>query len=148
MSFDIIAFNFVDYAIVVVLVVSALMSTLRGMTREALGLVGWPISIFAAKYSAPVLEPTITEIINIEGLSQALAWSIPFALVVVAWFVLASLISPGLKRAGLGSLDRWLGVVFGLIRGFLLVLIAYTTAAVALEGEKNLHSLSLERAVK
>lgn len=138
MNFDFAALNFVDYAIFGILIVSALLSTLRGMTREALGLVGWPISVLAAKFVAPVLEPAIHDAIGVDGLSQALAWSIPFAIVVVGWFIFASLISPGLKRAGLGALDRWLGVIFGVTRGFLLVLIAYTIAAITLEGEDNL----------
>ena len=138
MGFDIAALNFVDYAIIVVLVVSGLMSTLRGMTREALGLAGWPLSILVAKFTAPYLEPVILDIITVDGLSQALAWALPFAVTVVIWFILASLLSPGLKRAGLGALDRWLGVIFGLVRGFLIVLIAYTTAAVAVDGEDKL----------
>ncbi|MGB2016538.1 MAG: CvpA family protein [Candidatus Puniceispirillum sp.] len=136
--------NLVDYAVVVVLVVSALFSTLRGMTREFLGILGWVISVFVAKLSAPALEPVIADIINIEGLSAALSWALPFAITVVVWFVIASLMSPGLKRAGLGSLDRWLGVVFGLARGYVIVLIAYMTAVVALDGESKLPNIVTE----
>ena len=136
--------NLVDYAVVIVLVVSALFSTLRGMTREFLGILGWVISVFVAKLSAPALEPVIADIINIEGLSAALSWALPFAITVVVWFVIASLMSPGLKRAGLGSLDRWLGVVFGLARGYVIVLIAYMTAVVALDGESKLPNIVTE----
>ena len=136
--------NLVDYAVVIVLVVSALFSTLRGMTREFLGILGWVISVFVAKLSAPALEPVIADIINIEGLSAALSWALPFAITVVVWFVIASLMSPGLKRAGLGSLDRWLGVVFGLVRGYVIVLIAYMTAVVALDGESKLPNIVTE----
>ena len=46
--------------------------------------------------------------------------------------------SPGLTRAGLGSLDRWLGVIFGVARGYLLVLLAFIGAVLALEGENKL----------
>ena len=136
--------NLVDYVVVIVLVVSALFSTLRGMTREFLGILGWVISVFVAKLSAPALEPVIADIINIEGLSAALSWALPFAITVVVWFVIASLMSPGLKRAGLGSLDRWLGVVFGLARGYVIVLIAYMTAVVALDGESKLPNIVTE----
>lgn len=136
--------NLVDYAVVIVLVVSALFSTLRGMTREFLGILGWVISVFVAKLSAPALEPMISDIINIEGLSAALSWALPFAITVVVWFVIASLMSPGLKRAGLGSLDRWLGVIFGLARGYVIVLIAYMTAVVALDGESKLPNIVTE----
>ena len=103
MSIDISALNILDYAIIIILVVSAILSTLRGMTREALGLVGWPIAIFAAKYSAPVIEPMIVSMIKVGGIGQALSWALPFAVVVVLWFVIASVLAPGLKRAGLGA---------------------------------------------
>ena len=136
--------NLVDYAIVIVLVVSALFSTLRGMTREFLGIVGWVISVFVAKLSAPALELLIADIINIEGLSAALSWALPFSITVIVWFVIASLMSPGLKRAGLGSLDRWLGVIFGVVRGYVIVLIAYMTAVVALDGESKLPDVVTE----
>ena len=49
---DFTALNFVDYAILVVLAISAILSTLRGMTREALGLVGWVISVIVARLLA------------------------------------------------------------------------------------------------
>jgi membrane protein required for colicin V production len=79
MTFSIAALNLVDYAVIFILIVSAILSTLRGMTREALGLAGWPISIFAAKYTAPVIEPTISDIIPVDGLGDALSWALPFA---------------------------------------------------------------------
>ena len=41
--FDFSVLNLVDYAVIVVFLVSALFSTLRGMTREILGIVGWVI---------------------------------------------------------------------------------------------------------
>ena len=138
MTFSIAALNLVDYAVIFILIVSAILSTLRGMTREALGLAGWPISIFAAKYTAPVIEPTISDIIPVDGLGDALSWALPFAVAVVLWFIIANVFSPGLKRAGLGSMDHWLGVIFGLIRGYVIVLILYAVAIVIMEGEKNL----------
>ena len=76
MSIDISALNILDYAIIIILMVSAILSTLRGMTREALGLVGWPIAIFAAKYSAPVIEPMIVSVIKVGGIGQALSWAL------------------------------------------------------------------------
>ncbi len=138
MSIDISALNIFDYAIIIISVVSAILSTLRGMTREALGLVGWPIAIFTAKYFAPVIEPMIVSVIKVGGVGQALSWALPFAVVVVVWFVIASIMAPGLKRAGLGALDHWLGVAFGLIRGYFIVLLTYLVAVVIMEGEENL----------
>ena len=135
---DFTAITVVDYAVVFVLIVSAIFSTLRGMTREFLGLLGWVVAVVVANYARPLLEDPIADIVNADGLSAALAWGLPFAATVIIWFLLASLLSPGLTRAGLGSLDRWLGVIFGLARGYLLVLLAFIGAVLAVEGENNL----------
>ena len=135
---DFTALTVVDYAVVFVLIVSAIFSTLRGMTREFLGLLGWVVAVVVANYARPLLEDPIADIINADGLSAALAWGLPFAATVIIWFLLASLLSPGLTRAGLGSLDRWLGIIFGLARGYLLVLLAFIGAVLAIEGENKL----------
>ena len=127
-----------DDAVILVLITSAIFSILRGMTREFLGLIGWVVSVVVAHFARPVLEDPIADVINAEGLSGALAWGLPFAATVIVWFLLASLLSPGLTRAGLGSLDRWFGVIFGLIRGYLLVLFAFIGAVLLLEGESKL----------
>lgn len=142
---DFAALTFVDYALILVLITSAIFSILRGMTREFLGLIGWVVSVVVAHFARPVLEGPIADVINAEGLSGALAWGLPFAATVIVWFLLASLLSPGLTRAGLGSLDRWFGVIFGLIRGYLLVLFAFIGAVLLLEGESKLPE-SLQKA--
>ena len=53
-------------------------------------------------------------------------------------FIIASLTAPGLTRVGLGSFDRWLGAIFGVIRGALLVLLMFIAAVLAVEGENQL----------
>ena len=141
---DFTALNFVDYAIIVVLAISAVLSTLRGMTREALGLLGWVLSVIVARLISPLLEEPIVNIIPNENLSSGIAWAIPFIVMVILWFVIASLISPGLKKAGLGALDRWLGVVFGFIRGVFIVTAIYLGIVIGLGGEDNLPSAATD----
>ena len=135
---DFAALTFADYTVVLVLITSAIFSILRGMTREFLGLIGWVVSVVVAHFARPVLEGPIADVINAGSLSGALAWGLPFTATVIVWFLLASLLSPGLTRAGLGRLDRWFGVIFGLIRGYLLVLFAFIGAVLLLEGESKL----------
>ena len=135
---DFTTLTLVDYGIVFVFVLSATLSILRGLTREILGLAGWGVSILIANYSAPLLEDPIVDLLQVKGLGAALAWALPFAASVVIWFIFASLISPELKRVGFGSLDRWLGILFGFVRGYGLVLIVFVIAVFAVEGESNL----------
>ena len=134
---DFTTLTLVDYGIVLVFILSATMSILRGLTREILGLAGWGVSILIANYSAPLIEDPIVDLLQVKGLGAALAWALPFAASVVIWFILASLIAPSLKRVGFGSLDRWLGILFGFVRGYGLVLIVFVAAVFAVEGEDN-----------
>ena len=141
---DFASLNFVDYAILLVLAISSILSTLRGMTREALGLAGWALSILMARLVAPILEDPIGNIVPNEDLVSGIAWTIPFIITVILWFVLASLISPGLKKAGLGALDRWLGVVFGFVRGVFMVTAIYIGVVIGLGGEDKLPKVASE----
>ncbi len=136
---DLTTITFFDYTVVLILLFSAIFSTLRGMTREFLGLVGWAISVLVAHLVKPVLEGPIVDLTRAEGLSAILAWTIPFVLTVIVWFILASILSPGLTRAVLGSLDRWLALGFGLIRGYFLVVLAFVGAVIALGSEAKLY---------
>ena len=135
---DFATLTLVDYGTLLVLVLSCVLSTLRGMTRELLGLIGWVVSILVANFTAPQIEDPIVDLLQIKGLGAALAWALPFAASVVVWFILASVMAPALTRVGFASLDRWLGVLFGVIRGFGLVLIVFVIAVFGTDGEENL----------
>ena len=124
-AFDFSGLTYFDYIVLIIISISAIFSMLRGMTREFLGLAGWVIAVFIAVTSAPAMTEWLSSFLKVEGLTEILAWALPFAASVVIWFILASLISPGLKRAGLGALDTWFGILFGILRGILFSMIVY-----------------------
>ena len=97
-----------------------------------------------ARFVAPILEDPIANVVPNEDLVSGIAWTIPFIITVILWFVLASLISPGLKKAGLGALDRWLGVVFGFVRGVFMVTAIYIGVVIGLGGEDKLPKVASE----
>jgi len=135
---DIATLMFLDYGVLIILVVSSIIAVMRGMMREFLGLTGWVMSFFAGNYAAPRLEGPINDTLNLGGFGEALAWGLPFAVSVVVWFIIASLIAPGLARGIFGGFDRWLGMIFGIIRGALVVLILFVASVLAVDGEDNL----------
>ena len=141
---DFASLNFVDYAILVVLAISSILSTLRGMTREALGLIGWALAVVVARFIGPFFEEPIANFVPNEELVSGIAWSVPFIIMVILWFILASLISPGLKKAGLGVLDRWLGVLFGFVRGVFMVTAIYIGVLIGLGGEANMPKIATD----
>jgi len=111
----------IDYAVLGVLLISSFISLIRGFVREALSLVGWVLSFWVALTFSG-------------GLSEMLASSIDnssFRLITafVALFVMSLIVSTVVnffavrlvQRTGLSGTDRLLGVVFGFLRGVLLV---------------------------
>ena len=137
-AFDFSSLTYFDYIVLIIISLSAIFSMLRGMTREFLGLAGWIIAVFIAVTSAPSMTEWLSTFLRVEGLTEILAWALPFAASVVIWFILASLISPGLKRAGLGALDTWFGILFGILRGILFSMILYSGCVIYAGEETDL----------
>ena len=117
--------NYIDYIALAILFISAMLSTIRGMTREFLGLVGWFVAIFIAKLTSPVLFPILQSFISLAYIITPLSWIIPFFAAFIVWYVFAGVISPSLSRAGLGALDGGMGVFFGLARGAVILVLFY-----------------------
>ena len=129
--------NYVDYLAIAILFISAMLSTIRGMTREFLGLVGWFVAIFIAKLSSPVLIPLLDSFIFVSSIITPISWITPFFAAFIVWYVFASVVSPSLSRAGLGALDGGMGVFFGLARGAVIIVLCYLVLVFLFGGEKQ-----------
>ncbi len=143
-AFDFSSLTYFDYIVLVIIGLSAVFSMLRGMTREFLGLAGWVLAVFIAVTAAPSMTDWLSSFLKVDGLTDILSWALPFAATVVIWFILASLISPGLKRAGLGALDTWFGILFGVLRGVLFSMILYSGCVIYVGEETALDKGILE----
>jgi len=135
---DLAALTVLDYAVFFAVAVSCIISLMRGFMRELLGIIGWVVSFVVANYAAPRIAAPINDTLSLGGFGEALSWGLPFALTVVFWFILASMIAPSLARGLLGSFDRWLGIAFGFLRGGLVVLILFIASILSVDGEDNL----------
>lgn len=109
-----------DWAILGVVVISALLSLWRGFVREAVALAGWLLAFFLARGFHDDLSPFLSDDIRPEGLKLALAWVAIFLLVLFLSYLLAKLGQVLIDKAGLTTPDRVLGMAFGLLRGLAL----------------------------
>jgi len=131
------ALNFVDYIVLAVLAGSGILATLRGLTRELMGLAGWGVAVLAARLLQPMVITLLEDYILEETVVEIMAWSLPFVAVVLAWFVFANIASPGLKKIALGNLDRPLGFFFGALRGIVVVALIYVGVLFLTESEES-----------
>jgi membrane protein required for colicin V production len=110
-----------DYAVLGIIGISMLLSLMRGLVRELLGLVGWIVAAYAAKVYAVDVALMLPADIPNQGLRLAAAFAIIFLSILLIASLLAIAISELFKQVGLGWLDRGLGGVFGCARGLLIV---------------------------
>jgi membrane protein required for colicin V production len=115
--------NELDYAIVAIVFGSLLIGIWRGAIREIVNIAGWVIAFFVAQSFAPELKNYLAEWMADPSVRMVVAWLAVFLIVMIAVSVLGSLISEGVRKLGLGMLDRALGAVVGALRGGLIVLL-------------------------
>ncbi len=117
--------SYLDLAVLGIVLVSALLSMMRGFTREVLAIASWALAAAAAYYFYPILMPYLTPYIHKEVIAEAAAAAVVFfvTLIIVSLFTVR--LSDAILDSKIGALDRSLGFVFGVARGFLLAVVAF-----------------------
>src|SRR5208283_4389920 len=117
--------SYLDLAVLGIVLISALLSMMRGFSREVLAIASWAAAAAAAYYFYPVVIPYLTPYIHKEVIAQAVAAALVFfaTLIVVSLFTVR--LSDAILDSRIGALDRTLGFVFGVARGFLLAVVAF-----------------------
>jgi len=120
---DLAQLNGLDWAIIVVLSLSILLSLWRGFAREAMSLAGWVAAYVIANLFVDELASLLGDwIVNITG-RYVVAYAMLFVGTLVVAGISAKLAKQLVKVSGLTVLDRLLGTVFGFARGVILVLV-------------------------
>ena len=112
-----------DYGVIAILVASLALGLWRGLIGEVLALLAWVLAGLAAWQFGPEIGALLTAIAD-PGLRVLAGYATVFFAVLVVLGLLRLAIRGLLKALGLTAVDRLLGVVFGLARGMLIVLIA------------------------
>lgn len=113
----------VDVTIIFVIVLSALFGLLRGFMQESISLAKWIIATWVAATFAPKLAPMLPAAIESEALRQAISFATLFIIIFILGTMIAHLVSRLLIKTGLTSLDRVLGIGFGILRGAVIIVI-------------------------
>ncbi|MBI3344132.1 MAG: CvpA family protein [Gammaproteobacteria bacterium] len=115
--------TWVDYAIIGIIALSALIGLLRGFVREALSLTAWVVAIWVAVEFSGRLAPVLTQYIPVPSLRLIAAFAALFLGILILIGIINFLIVRLLAKTGLGGTDQMLGVVFGIARGVVVIAI-------------------------
>jgi membrane protein required for colicin V production len=127
-----------DYIVLAVLAISVALSMFRGLVREVLSLANWVLAFYVANHYAHWVVDCFESLQSLSEPMQILASStIAFMVSLLIGGVLTVLISRLIAVVGLGLIDRVLGVLFGVLRGLLIVLAAMIVAGFTSLPEKQ-----------
>ncbi|MDP8983647.1 MAG: CvpA family protein [Pseudomonadota bacterium] len=110
-----------DVLILLVLLGSTLIGLLRGFVREAVSLVFWMVAIWAAWKFGPVVEPHLGGLLANPSVSPWVGRLVILIVVLLMGWIVSMLLSYFTRSVGLGPLDRVIGLLFGIVRGVVLV---------------------------
>ncbi|AWB67458.1 bacteriocin production protein [Saccharobesus litoralis] len=110
----------IDYAIIGVIALSTLVSLIRGFVKEALSLAIWASAFFVASQFHQDLAVFITQVQE-PTLRNAIAIAALFVATIVVGSLINYLVGLLVQKSGLSGTDRMLGLVFGGLRGVLIV---------------------------
>ncbi len=125
-------FTWVDGGAALVIILSAILAYSRGLVRELMAIVGWIGAAILAFIFAPSAAPIVKELPVVgEFLSDSCELSViaAFAAVFAIGLILAAIFTPlfasVVQRSALGGIDQALGFLFGVLRGVLLIAVAF-----------------------
>jgi membrane protein required for colicin V production len=116
--------NWVDWTIIGIIAISAVLSLRRGFVKEAISLASWVAAFIVGRLFSDVLADIISGYLDVPpSVHLLIAFSVLFIATLIVGNLLASLIGGLVHATGLSATDRILGVGFGVLRGGLVVVI-------------------------
>ncbi|MGE5547563.1 MAG: CvpA family protein [Solirubrobacterales bacterium] len=122
-------FTFVDVVVAVVLLGSAGFAFLRGFVHEVLSILAWVGAGFAALYGFHTVQPFFRQHIGAAWAADAAAGASLFLVSLLVLSIATKAVANRVRNSALNSVDSSLGFVFGLVRGAVLLCLAYMVVA-------------------
>ena len=122
-------FTVTDLAIVGVLLISAVLAFARGFVHEVLSTAAWLGAALAVIFGLPYARPIARQFISLPLLADIAAAGVIFIVTLLILSLLTRVVSREVQGSALNAVDRSLGFLFGLLRGAVLVCLAYIPIA-------------------
>jgi membrane protein required for colicin V production len=113
--------NSTDYVVIAAILISAVIGAARGFLREAISLGAWIVALFLAWHFSALLAPHLGGLLSDPNVQPWAARAIIVLLVLLFGAALGAILGHFVRLSIFSGMDRFLGLVFGLLRGFVLL---------------------------
>ncbi len=120
----------VDYLIIVIVLMSAVIGLIRGFIKEAFALFTWIVAIGIGLHYSRDFAVLMRSVISYPSARIATAFILLFFMTLVLGSLISFILNQLIEKTGLTGTDRLLGMVFGIIRGAVLVAVLVMLAGV------------------
>ncbi len=114
-----------DFILIGVMLVSALLAMIRGFMREILSIAAWVIAAVATLYAYSRLLPYAKTYFNNDIIAAGAVIGGTFLGTLLIVSIITVRFSDMVLDSRVGALDRTLGFLFGLARGLIIVVVAF-----------------------
>lgn len=114
-----------DIILIAVMVISGLLAMVRGLVREVFAIASWVIAAVVTLYAYPHVLPYAKQYIAQDTFAMAASVGGVFLITLLVVSIITVRISDLILDSRIGALDRTLGFLFGLARGFLIMVVAF-----------------------
>jgi membrane protein required for colicin V production len=115
------AMNSTDYVVIAAILISAIVGAVRGFLREAIAVGTWIIALFLAWHFSELLAPHLGGLMSSSQVQPWAARVIVVVLVLLFGAALGAILAHYVRLSIFSGMDRFLGLVFGVVRGFVLL---------------------------
>lgn len=114
-----------DLVAIGILLLSAGLAFLRGFVHEVLSIAAWVGAAFAALYGLPLAQPEARTYISNHLAADIAAGVVLFLVSLLVLSLITGALARRVQSSSLNSLDRSLGFLFGLVRGAVIIALAF-----------------------
>jgi len=115
-----------DIIVLIVIGIAAVGGFLRGFVQEVLSLAAWVLAIFAIRYLHTDLSNGLSGYVGTPSGAAVLAFALLLLIPYAAMKLIAGRLGESSRNSFLGPIDRVLGFGFGLIKGGIIVVMAFS----------------------
>lgn len=125
--------NGFDIIVLIIVGVAAVGGFLRGLVQEVLSLAAWALAAAAIYYLHTPLTEALYEYLDVEPATSILAFALLLLIPYAAMKLIANNVGEASRNSILGPIDRVLGFGFGVIKGALIMVFAFSVIALGFD---------------